>query len=294
MKGVIAIVLLVVAIPAPAVADQYSACWVEIRVNEIGQDIQVTVCRNAGNGELVEYASDDAIPQRLYPNTGTDAVSTCWYYTTAVTNWVFVARYADGSASLGYDGDGPGPGGPALDTGPLRRCTSEPVELPPPEAQAWDLISAYVHQRPQPDLNPIVGRGLAGLDTHVGVLPPLPFDDFLAAPGRFLEVRAEVAAVAIAWGDGSSDLYPATVFDGLTGYPDGIAQHLYETKTCSPPGSLPDCHPQLPGYPLSVAYQWVAEWRVNGGPWQQLDVAPTATTFDYTVSEIVSVLIETG
>jgi len=288
--GMMAVV--VVGFPLLVLADEYSACWVEERPDGVGRYIQVTVCRNSGTGELEEFSSDDAIPEHLSPNYGADGAFFCWYWTTAFTGW-FAFIHADGSANLGTDINGPLPGGVVI-LPPLPRCTSEPVEAVPPDVQAWALIAEYIHDRPQPVLNPIAGRGLAGLETHVAVVPPVPFDDSLNGPGTFLEVHAEVAAVIVAWGDGTTDEYPAEVFSRLTGYPHGMARHLYETKTCDEPGLSPDCHPDLAAYPLSVGYQWFAQWRVNGGPWQVLDVEPTSTVLDYPVTEIVSVLTQTG
>jgi hypothetical protein len=92
------------------------------------------------------------------------------------------------------------------------------------------------------------------------------------------------------WGDGNILTISPDSFPLLTGYPDGAARHIYEVKTCDPPGSSPRCHPSLSSYALSVRFQWSAEWRVGGGGWSQLAVPDTQTTIRYPVQEVISVL----
>lgn len=259
----------------PAEAESFTACWVaEEQIPGIGVIRQVTRCRIAG-GSVVDYASDAAVPGTLYPNTGTDLTGQCWYYTSAVTQYVILTQYANGDAEIGFDTD-PGNPGSIVAIGPtLPRCTSEPAPTSDPSADAWQYVMQYIHDPPALDLNPRPGDGVTGLDTYVGVPVPADHTATLASGGTTLTVFIEVSAVLIDWGDGSTNSYPATR-SALAGYPDGIATHVYEVKDG--------------GVPLAVSYDWTARWRSAGGAWQFLAVPNTTTTVDYPISEIVSVL----
>jgi hypothetical protein len=287
MKGV-SILLILMGLSAPVAAEEVHVCWVDQGINDYGQPDTVTRCRVAG--EIVDYATEFDVPLRLYPDVGTDVNGTCWYWRSVWTGWEIVTRLGDGSANLGYDSDGV-PGGPLnLDvTYPV--CTSEPTDVDPADFLAWDLIKDYVHQEPGPQLNPRVPWGLTGAETHLGLAPPGPFADSIVDPtGSALDVEGRVAAITIVWGDGASLTLPPEAFPQLTGYPDGIARHVYEVKTCDPPGSTPRCHPSLASYPVEVRYQWFAQWRVDGGAWSSLAVPDTVTTVAYPVREVISVL----
>lgn len=127
-----------------------------------------------------------------------------------------------------------------------------------------------------PELNPLPGDGVTGLDTYVGL--PIPEEHFarLSRSGTTLEVYIEVSAVIVTWGDGTKNTYPPTE-TALAGYPDGFATHVYEVKSEE-------------GLSLSVSYDWTARWRVPGGSWTFLVVPDTTTTVSYPIAEIVSVL----
>ncbi|HEY7563674.1 MAG TPA: hypothetical protein VIA81_01990, partial [Acidimicrobiia bacterium] len=117
-------------------------------------------------------------------------------------------------------------------------------------------------------------------------------DTIIDPTGAALDVEGTVAAVTITWGDGASVSLPPDVFPLLSGYPDGVARHVYEVKTCDPPGSRPRCHPSLSAYTVEVRYQWFVQWRVDGGDWIQLTVPDTTTAVPYPVREVISVLGE--
>ena len=69
----------------------------------------VTRCRISG-GDVVDYANDDSVPSRLYPNVGFDLLGECWYVTSAETNYQIVPLNPDGGAELVLIVDGsPGP-----------------------------------------------------------------------------------------------------------------------------------------------------------------------------------------
>lgn len=279
--------LLFLALPVAAESDALVACWVEEVGDPFGNSRQITVCRLA-NGETTTFPGEP--PGDVNPAVGTDSLGICWYWTTYESDWELLTRFADGSAILGLRING----FLAIDTGQIPRCSDEPVPNEPPNVRAWEAITRYVHNPPAPELNPPVGLGLTGLATHAGVAVPGPWADTITIPGYTIDVSAEVLALVIDWGDGHTDTFPPDAYPSLTGYPDGIARHVYETKTCDPPGSAADCHPTLSAYPVTVAYHWNAQWRANGGPWIAVNVAPTETATSYPVTEAISTLTETG
>ncbi len=231
------------------------------------------------------------VPGWLYPAVGSATNGTCWYWRSVPTGWEFLGRQADGSATFAFDPDDD-PGGPLIVDVTYPVCRSEPTPEQPDVLTAWDLASEYVHVEPDPILNPRIPWGLTGAETHLRVDPPPPFSDSIVDPlGQVLEVTGRVVGVTISWGDGSSSSFGESEFPLLTGYPTGLARHIYEVKTCNPPGSTPRCHPSLDSYPLTVAYRWDVQWRgTAAAPWAGLAVPDTATTVAYPVTEIISVL----
>ncbi len=164
--------------------EAYLACWVETRCDPVtGRPRQVTVCRLAG-GDLREYPGSTP-PSDLDPAVGTDAVGVCWFWTSRDTDWELLSTFSDGSAVLGLYING----FLALDTGQIRRCTSEPIIQDPPPLFAWDMITQYVHNPPQPELNPPIGRGLTGLETFAGITIPDPWSDSSTIPGYTIDVE---------------------------------------------------------------------------------------------------------
>ncbi|HEX2154978.1 MAG TPA: hypothetical protein VHL52_13505 [Acidimicrobiia bacterium] len=248
----------------------------------------VTVCRLV-NGEVTEFPGEEP-PGDLQPSVGNDAIGECWFWTSSDTDWVILSTFADGSAILGIYLDTL----LVFDTGQIPRCTSEPEVGEPPDEAAWDAITQYVHNPPEPELNPPIGLGLTGLVTHAGVVVPGPWSDTISIPLYTINVEVRVDALTIDWGDGSVTSYPPEAYPRLIGYPDGIAQHVYEVKTCNPPGRDYDCDPDDTAYPLTISYEWGARWRANAGPWITVEVPPSTTTVAYPVTEAISVLTETG
>jgi hypothetical protein len=260
-------------VSTPAGAQDFSSCWVASEVDAFGVEQQVTRCRISG-GDTVDYASDTDVPSTLYPNLGTDLLGQCWYLTSAVTEYLIITQYADGTADIAYDPDLSTPGG-IIVVGPnMPRCTSEPTPATSPSADAWDYVMSYVHDPPTPDLNPVPGQGVTGLATYIGVVVPEDHAATITSGVSALDVEIDVDAVTVDWGDGATDTFPP---DGeiLAGYPDGTATHVYESKN-------------IDGVPLTVEYDWTARWRVAGGSWLPLDVPNTGTTVTYPIAEVVS------
>lgn len=285
----LALLLVLVAPTLAAAAGTYVSCWVEQRWDPVfGVMETVTVCRLV-NGDITEYPGEEP-PGSVEPAVGTDANGICWYWTSASTAWELLTTFSDGSAVLGLYING----FLALDTDRIPRCTSEPVPEEPPDEVAWEAITEYIHDPPAPDLNPPIGFGLTGMETHVGFPVPGPWSDTITVPGYVLDVEVVVAAAGVDWGDGTTDTYPPEAYPQLSGYPDGLARHVYEVKTCDPPGSAADCHPHLEAYPVTISYVWGARWRANGGPWLEVNVPAGSTTVQYPVTEAVAALTDTG
>lgn len=272
-----AVLAALLAIPLIASGEEFSACWVTTNWNEatLTQD-QVTRCRISG-GAIVDYDSDTAISSRLYPNAGTDLSGDCWYLTSAVTNWVYLSLFVNGDRVLGWDPDPATPGGIAVATGRIPRCSSEPNPTIDPVVEVWEYVNSYIHAPPTPDLSPGPGDGVTGFETYIGL--PIPADhqaQLISLTGITLEIEIEVSLVVVAWGDGEFDSLPADE-DIFAGYPDGVVVHVFEEKNET-------------GYGLDVSYDWTAKWRVVGSPWEFLPVPNTTTSLVYPVAEIVSVI----
>ncbi len=274
----LALLGVLLTVPRTSQAANFAACWVDTSIHPIyGTEQQVTRCRIAG-GTTVDYASDDRVPGTLYPATGTDITGQCWYYTSAVTQYVILAQYPNGDAEIGYDTDPGNPNGIVAIGPTVPRCTSEPTPSSDPAADVWEYVTEYIHRPPTPDLNPAPGDGVTGLATYVGLEVPDAHTSAISSGVTRLEVYIEVSAVVVDWGDGTSESYPPSE-DVLAGYPDGLLTHVYETKSSE-------------GVPLSVSYDWTARWRVIGGSWEFLAVPNTTTTVDYPLAEIVSRLTD--
>ena len=258
-------------------AEDFSSCWVAKVVDPLlGQSETVTRCRISG-GDLADYASDSAVPSVLHPNVGSDLTGECWYLTSASTNWVYISLFVNGDSVLGWDPDPTTPGGIALATNRIPRCSSEPNPAVDPVMEVWEYVNSYVHDPPTPDLSPGPGDGVTGLETYIGL--PIPADhqaQLASATGVTLDIVIEISGVIVDWGDGNFDSLPADE-DAFAGYPDGAVTHVYEEKNED-------------GYGLAVSYDWTARWRVAGSPWEFLAVPNTTTAVNYPVAEIVSVI----
>ena len=273
--GITAVAITLLFAPQ-ADATTFSSCWVASVFDPfLGIDQTITRCRISG-GNIVDYASDSAVPSKLYPQTGSDLTGQCWYYTSASTQYVILNQYANGDADIGFDTDPANPGGIVAIGPTLPRCTSEPVAAEDPSADVWRYVTQYIHAPPAPELSPKPGDGVTGLDTYVGLPIPTDHNARISSGATTLDVYIEVTNVIIRWGDGHTDTYPAT-YTALAGYPDGFATHIYGSKSEN-------------GLNLAVSYDWTAKWRVVGGSWEFLAVPNTTTSVLYPISEIVSVL----
>lgn len=280
----VALAFLVVS-PAAAQPLEVTDCWTETSIGVRGDEISVTACLVEGSLEITYYYESGERPPVLPDvNVGYDALGTeCWWKTSADTPWVKLAEYSDGHALVGYHPYGsPGTVLESL----IRGCTSQPRETDNTLAAAWELANRHVHHLPEPAFNPDLG--VTGLETYLAVAVPDPVTDSLISPlGTTVTVEIKVARVIVDWGDGRVDDFTESTHPHLTGYPDGIARHTYETKTCPTPGG-PRCHATLSAYEIQVEFDWFVRWRVDAGPWSAIAVPNTTTLVTYDVDEIVT------
>ena len=289
-RGIVWVILpLLVVGGSAASAAEVSACWVEERIDPVdGRPTPVTVCRVGG--ERVEFGFGGGVPWVLVPDVGVVGGVQCWFWTGRDTQWVIVGIDSGGRATLGWDPDGIPGGAVAIDI-TLDVCGGEPSPSVPPSVEVWEAIEGYVHMVPDPAFDPPPPRGLAGLETYAAVGVPDPFSAGLvsAGTGALLEVEGWVSEVTVEWGDGSVDRFPPVLFPLLDGTAEGVATHVFEVKTCDPPGGR-RCHPSLSAYPLEVSFSWFVRWRMDGGPWLTLVVPDTSTVVSYPVSEVIGVV----
>ncbi|MFQ5554732.1 MAG: hypothetical protein ACE5GC_05110 [Acidimicrobiia bacterium] len=268
-------VAVVVSLPAPARAlaepDEAYACWMEM-VND-GDTLQrrrFVVCRIAGElTDLFEGPGD--VPDVLHAAAGSDADGPCWFWSTTDSGWE-VVRTDGQSALLRFDPDGRG-GTPALADGWVRPCGGEPDEDPDLISLIWEVVRR--HRIPTPEVAAEPDIGLTGLDSYVKGRLPSAIEDGAVSPvtGTAVEVVIEVVAVRVDWADGGDATHlPASLFHRMTGWPDGVLAHAYDTA-----GS----------YRIEVGYDWVVRWRAGSSGWKQLVLSPTTTPVAYRVDEIV-------
>ena len=170
-------------------------------------------------------------------------------------------------------------------------CTSPPV-VPAvnPTDRAWEVYRSWTLQLPVPQFSP-PDFGVTGLATFVEA-SAARLDHLETLPsGIDLVVSAEVTGVTVDWGDGSpAERYSPTE---TVGYPNGVAAHTYELKTCTaeyrdtdPNGHL--CHPTLSAYPVTVTFTWTAGYSYDAG-WIELESVNRTATIAYDVDEVVGV-----
>ena len=275
-----------------ATANEQLYCWIET-VTGCSWERRTPDVAGMLAPKSSTYASTSDVPVTLYPDFGSDVGGACWYWRGAFTSWVILNTYPNNVVDLGWDPDGIPGGVIALDASGVNACTSEPIDAPADVEVVYDLVRTHTTETPEPEISPDPAiSGLTGLDTYVGVVIPPQWDASIVSPftGAFLEAQVWVDAVEIDWGDDETTVIPRDLLDQLTGWPDGILPHIYETKTCLVPGSQRACHPTLSAYPLSVTFVYTGQWRADGGAWQILDIADTNQVVDYNVNEIRGVL----
>jgi hypothetical protein len=276
-----------VALGTAEAAEESQVCIVEERIDPFdGEVVEVLKCWLVGADG--SYTEIDTEPPALYPQLGSNPDGTeCWYWTTAMTQWVILSR--NGSlATIGQD----------VGVGVVLETTVDSCRGVPGEdlrLEAWNYLKSWLLAEPEIELSP-QARGITGLETYVWASIPDRVEGTLTSPaGTVLEARAWIDQVIVDWGDVSTSnlILDETRLDRFTPYPDGSAFHIYETKTCNEEGRT-GCFPEVDGYPITVAFRWQAAYRVVGSSW--IDIGPVypSATIDYPVDEIVSRITTNG
>lgn len=272
------------AVPARAAPADYSegVCTVGVEVDPETEEVTpVTTCVHTEDRD----GSYSPALGSLYPQI---ASGRCFYMGTKSSRWVFLELGSDGSLTYGWSPDGR-PGGHRV-VGTIHPCPWRSVEREEIEGFLWSRIGNYAHQSPRVSFDPPVSRGLVGIRTFAALSPPDPWRYSSTSPytGSSLQAEVNVHRVRIDWDDGPRQVYGGGDLRRLTGYPNGVGSHTYQTKSCEEAG--PRCRSQLGAYEIETAYIW-SGWYALGGRRKTLPIPNTSSTHDYPVSEIVSLVV---
>ena len=276
MKRLLMLLLLMAVVPAVdapnsayAQSGENYVCWyVTITDPNSGLLVPGMRCRIDGVVHEPGFPGEGPEDVPLVYDLGFDDNGECYYRRSgAPSGWVVRGR--NGTLLNFWWDTGSGFVGDAW----IDQCTSEPVPGQPPRTLVYNIIENYDFVEPQPDVVPDA-IGLAGARTYIDVEPPDPFFESIFSPvsGGFIDVEIRVVAVEIDWGDDAISTIPESQFELFAPHPEGEVGHPWETND---------------NYTLGVDYEWLARWRVNGGPWQIIVIPNTTWTAPYQVDEVV-------
>ncbi len=283
----------VMCVPTPALADQpehsemvctvgFESTFVE---NAQGEEVEllepVTTCIHTEELGPSFEGSTDSLDLQI-------ASRGCYYWGTKRTQWIDLGFTEGGEIRYGWSPNGV-PGVHVL-VGTARPCTWSTVESEEIEGYVWSRIGSYTHQAPQVSFNPAVTRGMVGINTFAALAVPLPWEYSSISPytGRSLTADARVRQVRIDWDDGPPQSYRGPQLSRLTGYPDGVASHTYQTKSCE--SARRRCRQHLGAYEIETSFVWSGWFRVSGRT-TNLSVPDTSTSTAYPVSETISLVV---
>ena len=214
--------------------------------------------------------------------------SGCFYMGTKPSLWVFVEIGEDGDLTYGWSPDGRSGGHRVVGT--ARPCSWTGVEREEVEGFVWSEIGNYVHQTPRVTFDPPFPRGLVGIETFAALRTPAPWTYSSTSPytGRSLRAGVKVRQVRIDWDDGPARVFGERLHSRLTGYPDGVATHTYQTKSCEEDG--PRCRTEIGAYEIETFFVW-SGWYTLGGRRKTLRIPNTSSVDDYPVTELVSLVV---
>ncbi|MDE0234661.1 MAG: hypothetical protein OXM62_06605 [bacterium] len=214
--------------------------------------------------------------------------SGCFYMGTKSTQWVFLELHEDGDLTYGWSPDGRRGGHRVVET--AHRCSWPAVEREEIEGYVWSEIGDYAHQSPRVSFDPPFPRGLVGIETFAALTTPVPWDYTSTSPytGRSLRAEVKVRQVRIDWDDGPAQVFGEALHAQLTGYPDGVASHTYQTKSCEEDG--PRCRTGVGAYEIATSFVW-SGWYAVGGGMKTLRVPNTYSTNAYPVTELISLVV---
>ena len=212
----------------------------------------------------------------------------CFYLGTRPTSWVALGLDDQGNIEYGWSPDG-NPGGHTK-VGTAQPCSWPTVEEEEIEGYVWSKIGNYVHQAPQVTFDPPVPWGMAGIETFAALEVPIPWSFSSVSPytGRSLHAEVQVERVRFDWDDGPRQTFGPSGYAKFTGYPDGLARHTYQTKTCESPGRR--CRTTPGDYRIRVVFNW-SGWYEVGGVGKTLRIPDTFSDTGYPVRETVSLVV---
>lgn len=241
----------------------------------------VTECINAEEGEPGSVPASRA-PYVQIASRG------CFYFGSEETRWVDLGYTEDGELEYGWSPDGR-PGGHIV-VGTAPPCSWPTVEGEEIEGFVWSRIGSYAHQSPQVVFDPPVPRGIVGVETFAALEVPAPWVYSSTSPytGRTLLAEVRVAEVRIDWSDGFPDRFRGSDLSRLTGHPDGVAGHTYQTKSCDAPN--PRCRDELGAYQVETSFVWTGWYRV-GSSRRNLTIPNTSSSSGYPVAEVIPLVV---
>ena len=258
-----------VAHPPSADAGENYVCWyVPVWDPEKQRTVPGMRCRIDGVIHEPGFPGEGPVTVPLVYDLGSVDGTECYYRRSgAPSGWVVLGR--NGTLLNFWWDTGNGFIGDAW----IDRCTKEPTPGQPPVTLVYGVIESYEFVDPEPAVVPD-GIGLAGARSYVYVDPPDPFTEQLNSPvgPGFIDVEIRVVAVEVDWGDDAVSTIPESQFGLFAPHPDGEVSHPWETKG---------------NYDLGVDYEWLARWRIDGGPWQVIDIPDTEWDAPYRVDEVV-------
>lgn len=94
--------------------------------------------------------------------------------------------------------------------------------------------------------------------------------------------------VRIDWDDGPRQVFSGGDLSWLTGYPDGVASHTYQTKSCSVAGRR--CRQEVGAYRIETPFVWSGWYRLAGRR-NTLRIPNTSSAADYPVTELIPLVV---
>lgn len=282
--GIVLAAWLSVTVPAPADASPHSqmVCTVSQQVDPDTGDTQpVTTCIHTERGP--GFTNPPATLDVQIASTG------CFYLGSRPTKWVHLGYDDHGRLEYGWSPDGRSGGHTVIGT--AEPCSWPEVEGEEIEGYVWSRIESYVHQSPQVSFDPPVPWGMAGIETFAALAVPAPWAFSSTSPytGASLRAGVGVERVRFDWDDGPRQVFGPSDYPGFTGFPDGIARHTYQTKSCRAPGRR--CREAAGDYRIRTAFIW-SGWYELGVRRNALTIPNTSSRTDYPVREMVSLVVD--
>ncbi len=212
----------------------------------------------------------------------------CFYLGSRPTSWVQLGYDDQGALLYGWSPDGRRGGHRVIGT--AQPCSWPSVEWEEIEGYVWSRIGSYVHQSPQVSFDPPVPWGMAGIETFAALAVPVPWTFSSTSPYTGSSLRAEVRVeqVRFDWDDGPRQVFGPSDFGGFIGYPNGVAGHTYQTKSCRAPG--PRCRDKRGPYRIRTTLRWSGGYAVAGVR-KGLRISDTFSDTEYSVRETLSLVV---